>query len=83
MIQRCESPNCRDFRWYGARGISVHPNWRHDFSAFREWALAHGYADHLTIDRIDNDGHYEPGNCQWISRKENASRAARHRRGAA
>jgi len=50
------------------------PEWR-DYPAFRAWALASGYADNLTIDRINNDGNYEPGNCEWVTRSENSRRA--------
>lgn len=50
------------------------PEWRNDFAVFRAWALANGYADTLTIDRIDNDGNYEPGNCQWLTLSENISK---------
>ena len=72
MIQRCGNDQNPAFPRYGGRGIRVCPEWRHDFPAFRDWALSHGYAENLTIDRKDNDGNYEPGNCQWITREENS-----------
>jgi hypothetical protein len=75
MIQRCGNESSKDFARYGARGIRVCGEWRHDFVAFRNWALPHGYADNLTIDRINNDGNYEPGNCQWLTRSRNTSKA--------
>jgi hypothetical protein len=66
MKGRCENINDKQYASYGGRGIRLCEEW-HDFSIFHEWAVKNGYQNGLTIDRKDNDGHYEPGNCRWVS----------------
>lgn len=69
MKQRCRNPKCERYSDYGGRGLDVCPEWE-DTDNFIEWALSNGYADNLTIDRIDNNKGYSPDNCHWITLKE-------------
>jgi len=67
MQTRCSNPKNCNFEYYGGRQISVCKEWL-VLDIFREWALANGYAENLTIDRYpDKDGNYEPTNCRWIT----------------
>jgi hypothetical protein len=73
MIARTTKSNTASYQFYGARGIAVCDEWSTDFEAFRLWALANGYRQGLSIDRIDNDANYSPKNCRWVSAKEQAA----------
>lgn len=79
MLRRCYNTNREFYYRYGGRGISVCEEWRNDFKAFYDWAMNNGYEEHLTIDRINNDGNYEPNNCRWITRGEQTSNMSRNK----
>jgi hypothetical protein len=70
MVQRTMNPDSISYYNYGARGIGICSEWL-KFESFRDWALSNGYDELLTLDRINNDGHYTPDNCRWVVRSVN------------
>ena len=77
MKKRCYCVSNKDYMNYGGRGIALCKEWADNsksgkgnctrgYIAFKQWALANGYEDKLTIDRLDVDKDYSPDNCRWV-----------------
>ena len=77
MKERCYRAKHPHYKDYGGRGIEICKSWM-DFLTFRDWALSSGYSENLTIDRVDVNGNYEPGNCRWIPLSEQAKNTRRN-----
>ena len=82
MHTRCFDSSCKSYKYYGAKGITICDEWINKekignttkgWIAFKEWALSHGYKEGLSIDRIDSNKNYSPGNCRWVTPKEQAN----------
>ena len=71
--KRCYNNKYEYYNRYGGRGIKVCEEWKDSFINFKEWAIKNGYKNNLEIDRINNDGSYEPNNCRWATAKEQAN----------
>ena len=69
MLNRCRNNNVKSYKYYGAMGVRVCDEWLR-YEPFRDWAIRHGYQAHLTIDRVNPFGNYEPTNCRWATRLE-------------
>lgn len=75
--QRCTNPKTVNYKNYGGRGIDLCKEWRLDFKTFYDWSMANGWEKGLQIDRINNDGNYEPGNCRWVTASQNMRNTSR------
>lgn len=72
MRDRCLNPEDALYKYYGARGITVCAEWL-DYPTFYSWAVSKGYAENLTLDRVENNKGYSPDNCRWATSTEQNS----------
>lgn len=77
MIRRCYDSNHKNYHRYGGRGISICSQWNDNYQEFKNWAHSNGYKIGLQIDRINNDGNYEPDNCRFVTQKVNCNNQER------
>lgn len=78
MKARCYQKSSPSYKNYGGKGITVCDEWLNDFMPFYNWAMANGYKEELTLDRINVNGNYEPSNCRWATHKEQNNNTTRN-----
>lgn len=71
MKARCYNKNDKNYKHYGKKGICICDEWMNNPKSFEKWSMGNGYADNLTIDRIDGSKNYCPENCRWVTLVEN------------
>lgn len=79
LCRRCFNPKHHKYYRYGARGITVCDQWKNDYNSFYNWSIQNGYQLGLSLDRINNDGNYEPSNCRWTTRKKQQRNMCRNK----
>lgn len=72
MLHRCYNKNNKFYKNYGGKGVNVCDTWKNSLQEFYDWSIVNGWRKGLSIDRINNDGDYNPLNCQWITKSENS-----------
>lgn len=81
ILYRVLNKKSKSYCDYGGRGISICSEWKDSFYSFYEWSIRNGYQEGLSIDRIDNDGNYEPSNCRWTNQFMQSSNTRELRKG--
>jgi len=79
MKTRCSCETASNYQYYGGRGITVCDEWVKSFEVFRNWAISHGYAKHLELDRANGNVGYSPENCRWATKPQQAQNTRKRR----
>lgn len=79
MMHRCYNQKNQKYPIYGARGIKICDEWKNNYDSFYQWSINNGFKLGLSIDRINNNGNYEPSNCRWTTKKQQMNNTSRNR----